>query len=73
MSTPAPSNRLGIDYRQAATELASPPARIIDVHAHLGGEDAIEIYRDVARLFGVSLTYSMTPLEQVQQPELVEL
>ncbi|MCP3905917.1 MAG: amidohydrolase family protein [Planctomycetes bacterium] len=59
------SNRLGIDYGRAATELAEPPVRIIDVHAHLGGEEAIAIYRDVARLFGVSLTYSMTPLEEV--------
>ncbi|MHC5113693.1 MAG: amidohydrolase family protein [Planctomycetota bacterium] len=61
----SPSNRLGIDYAAGATELGAPPANIIDVHAHLGGEEAIAIYRDIAQLFGVTMTYSMSPLEEL--------
>lgn len=59
-----PANRLGIDYLSAARDLPVPPAGMVDIHAHVAGERACEIFRDVARAFGVSRVYSMGPLPQ---------
>jgi predicted TIM-barrel fold metal-dependent hydrolase len=42
------------------------PAPIIDVHTHLNGPEAILVYRRAADLYGVSLAYSMTRLEEVE-------
>ena len=60
------SNRLGLDYG-GADLLPRPPVEIIDIHTHLNGSAAAEIYRTVADLYGIGLTYSMTQLEQVEQ------
>ncbi|MDP7028933.1 MAG: amidohydrolase family protein [Phycisphaerales bacterium] len=62
---PSPSNRLGLNYRDAAMALGPPPVRIIDVHTHLRGAHATRIYQDAAQHFGVSHTWSMTPLADV--------
>ncbi len=63
---PHPANLLGIDYREAAVELGPPPVPIVDVHLHIGGTRAAEIYRDVATAWGVRHCVSMTQLEQVE-------
>ena len=63
----APANRLELQYADEAAKLGPPPIGIIDVHTHLRGESAIRIYRDVARRFGITQTWSMTPLEQIPQ------
>lgn len=62
-----PSNRLGIDYERAAREMPPPPAPIIDVHTHVNGLEAAPLYRRAAELYGVTLTYSMTRLEEVER------
>ncbi|MHC4948006.1 MAG: amidohydrolase family protein [Planctomycetota bacterium] len=59
------ANRLGLDYAGEAARLGPPPAPVIDAHTHVGGVAAARIYRQVAELYGVRLTYSMTHLEQV--------
>ena len=62
---PHPSNLLGIDYRQAAIEMGAPPVPIVDVHLHIGGTRAAELYREVATAWGIRHCVSMTQLEQV--------
>ncbi len=60
------TNRLGLNYAAEAAKLWSPPAPIIDVHAHINGPRAVKIYKRVAELYGVGMTYSMTRLEEVE-------
>jgi hypothetical protein len=62
----SPANRLGLDYAAEASRMPAPPAPIIDVHTHINGLEAVEIYRQAASTYGVELTYSMTRLEDVQ-------
>ncbi|MCH2132287.1 MAG: amidohydrolase [Phycisphaerales bacterium] len=57
-----PANLLDLDYLALAHEF-SPP--IVDVHTHLFGPEAARCYRDVAKAYGITLTYSMTPLDRV--------
>ena len=59
------ANRLGLNYREEATRFSPGPCPIIDVHTHLQGDRAVEMYRDVARQYGIELTYSMTDPESV--------
>jgi hypothetical protein len=65
--SPNPSNRLGLDYAAEAARLPLPAGLggIVDVHTHINGERAARIYQRAAKLYGISLTYSMTQLEQV--------
>ena len=60
-----PSNRFGVDYAQEARQLGSPPCPIIDMHAHIGGGRAAELYVEAMDLFGVQQVCSMTRLEAV--------
>ena len=60
------SNLHGLDYAALARELGPPVAPIIDAHAHIIGTDAVDLYREVADLFGVEIVYSMTPWEAVE-------
>jgi hypothetical protein len=62
---PTAANRLGLDYRAQASLLGAPVVPIIDAHTHINGEQASKIYRIVARLYGVEMTYSMTQLPEV--------
>jgi hypothetical protein len=57
------ANTLGLDYRTEAARLGPPPTPIIDVHTHIQGVQASRVYDEVRRLYGVRLTYSMTPIE----------
>ena len=58
------NNRLGLDYRAEAARLGTPAAAIIDGHSHIVGAGAARVYDEVRRAYGVTLTYSMTPLPQ---------
>jgi hypothetical protein len=60
-----PANRLGLDYAAEAGRLGSPPAPMIDVHTHVNGPEAARIYKRVADLYGITLTYSMSKLEEL--------
>lgn len=64
--TPTPSNRLGLDYRSEAARLGAPVVPIIDAHSHIGGARAAEIYREARALYGVTLTYSQTRMEDAE-------
>jgi predicted TIM-barrel fold metal-dependent hydrolase len=66
--TSNPSNRFAVDYAAEARKLPAlnlQPPGIIDVHSHINGEQAAKLYLNIARMYGVGLTYSMTQLEQV--------
>jgi hypothetical protein len=67
VSTPRAANLLGLDYRAQAARLGPPPAPggIIDIHSHIHGERAAPLYDQARRLFGVSMTYTMTQLPLV--------
>ena len=57
-------NTLGLDYRAEAELLGEPAEPIIDVHTHINGGRAAEIWADAASRFGVSMTYTQTVLEE---------
>ncbi len=56
------ANLLGLDYEKEAARLGSPVVPIVDVHAHINGVRAAEIYARVRELYGVAKTYSMTQI-----------
>lgn len=57
-----PSNTPGLDYRTEAGAFLRFDRPIVDAHCHVVGPKAAALYRDAARLYGVGLSYSMTPL-----------
>ena len=59
------ANRLGLDYKAEAEKFTKLPFGIIDAHSHINGTEASSIYKVAARLYGISLTYSMTHLENI--------
>lgn len=59
-----PSNRFGLDYRAEAACFA-PRRPILDAHLHLAGAQAVEIFAEVADLYGVGKFLSMTPIDLV--------
>ncbi|MHC4414765.1 MAG: amidohydrolase family protein [Planctomycetota bacterium] len=61
------ANRLGLDYVAEAAGLPARAEGIIDVHTHLAGPAAAEIYWQAAKRYGIGLVYSMTQLEQVER------
>jgi hypothetical protein len=61
-----PANRLGLDYAAEASRMPAPPAPIIDVHTHVNGLEAVQVYREAASAYGIGLTYSMSRLEDVE-------
>jgi Amidohydrolase len=58
------ANRLGLDYRAEAARFAYT-GPIIDIHTHVGTAEAARLYFEVADLFGVTKTVSMTKLENI--------
>ena len=64
---PSAANRLGLRYDDEADRLGSPAVAITDVHTHLRDAAAVEIFADVATMFGVQRVWSMTPLEQIDE------
>ncbi|PKL33539.1 MAG: hypothetical protein CVV40_00600, partial [Planctomycetes bacterium HGW-Planctomycetes-2] len=65
--SPAPTaeNLLGLDYRALAALFQRFRRPIIDAHTHINGAHAARVYAEARAIFGVSLTYSMTQLRQV--------
>jgi hypothetical protein len=59
------ANRLGLDYEREAARFQSLPYPIIDTHSHIHGARASIIYGRAAKLYGVGMTYSMTPYRQL--------
>lgn len=55
---PRAENRFSLDYRRCAAALPALPCPIIDVHAHINGERAALIYRDVAQTFGIEHVFT---------------
>jgi hypothetical protein len=61
-----PANRTNRNYKLEATEFPQISGGIIDIHSHIQGAVASQIYAQAAEHYGVSLTYSMTPLQEVE-------
>ena len=59
------ANLLKLDYLTEASDHPAP-CPIVDVHTHLAGYEAVRCYQEAARAYGITLTYSMTPLSQVE-------
>jgi len=55
-----------MDYRAQGAAFRSFPRPIIDAHSHIVGAAAAKLYDQARRLFGVGLTYSMTPMPFVE-------
>jgi Amidohydrolase len=60
-----PSNLFGLDYAREAATLQRFSFPIVDAHSHINGDEAVRIYRDAARLYGIEHTFSMTQLEEI--------
>lgn len=60
------SNRLNIDYNEASKQFVHIQDGIIDIHSHLQGERATTVYAEAAKQYGISKTYSMTSLHEIQ-------
>lgn len=58
------SNRLGLDYGAEALRLGRPPVPIVDVHTHVNGSRASEIFGNVMEAYGIERTWSQTQLSQ---------
>lgn len=65
----ADNNRLGLNYELEALKFPERAATtsIIDVHTHLRGKETTALYEQMARRYGVSLTYSMTPVNDLSE------
>lgn len=61
-----PSNRINLNYEHEARTFAAVPGGIIDIHSHIQGAAAARIYAKAAEHYGVSLTYSMTPVHEIE-------
>lgn len=63
--TKSQNNLLSLDYAAEAGKFAKLDRPIIDAHSHIVGGAAARVYEKAARLYGIGLTYSMTPLPHV--------
>ncbi len=61
------ANRLGLDYRAEAERLGKPVVPIIDGHAHINGEHAAKVYKEVCDLYGIERVYSQTQLAHAEK------
>ena len=62
--TPTQNNLHGLDYRAEAARLGAPPVPIIDSHSHINGARASRVYLEARRLYGVTVTYTQTRIDQ---------
>ena len=60
-----PSNRLGLDYMAESARFPKLGFGIVDIHAHINGLEASDVWRPIAQAYGVEKTFSMTRLEDV--------
>jgi len=63
MKEPWAQNTLALDYRAEAELLGEPVTPIVDVHTHINGGRAAEVWADAAARYGVVQTYSQSVLE----------
>ncbi len=61
-----PANLLRLDYLAEAATFTPRQTPIIDVHTHVNGRHAVRVYKRAAEAYGIGLTYSMTPLPNVE-------
>jgi hypothetical protein len=61
-----PENLLQLDLRAESEKFSKPAGGIVDFHSHINGRRAVAIYREAARAYGVTHTYSMTQLDSVE-------
>lgn len=61
-----PANTLGLDYRALAERFAYRGS-IIDCHTHVGTPEAAKLFFEVADLFNVQRTYTMTGLDNARR------
>lgn len=59
------SNLHDLNYSALADKFSKPARPIIDIHAHIHGEQACLIYKRAAELYSIGTTYSMTSLETI--------
>ncbi len=64
---PSQQNILSLDYAKEAKAFASVPGGLIDMHSHINGNRASLVYHRVAQAFNVTTTFSMTPLEGLDE------
>jgi len=60
------ANRFGLDYEAEARRFQRLDYPIIDVHTHVSGREAARLYRRATEAYGIGLTYSMTPLAELE-------
>ena len=60
-----PSNRLNLHYAIESESFPTFAGGIIDVHSHIHGEAASQIYAEAAKHYGIARTYSMTHLTEI--------
>jgi hypothetical protein len=60
-----PSNRFNFDYVAKAADFQKFDFPIIDMHTHIHGIEATEIFLYAAQLYGVNSIHSMTQLEGI--------
>jgi len=59
------ANRLNLNYTTEAGQFKPLNFSIIDSHSHINGVEAASVYKQIAELYGIKLTYSMTQLEEL--------
>jgi hypothetical protein len=69
--TPHSANLLTLNYQYEASRFRGIPQGIVDIHSHILGGDAAKIYSQAARDYGITLTYTMTPLPLVDAVQRV--
>ncbi|MBL0928160.1 MAG: amidohydrolase family protein [Phycisphaerales bacterium] len=64
----SPANRFGWDYAELASVFRGAPwhGRIIDVHSHINGRRAAEVYARAREDYGIRRTYSMSRLPEAE-------
>ena len=65
-TAPNPANTLGLDYRALAGAFAYR-GPILDAHTHVGTPRAAKLFCEVADLFGVTHTWTMTGLDNARR------
>lgn len=65
------SNRFNFDYVAKAHDFRRFDFPIIDMHSHIHGKEATEIFLYAAELYGVRSVHSMTQLEEIQKVNAV--
>jgi hypothetical protein len=60
------ANLFGWDYRELARRMGAPVLPILDIHLHVNGARASQVYEEVSRLFGISRILTQTRMSDVE-------